>query len=183
MNLTVYCSAREVDNENYKKAAKKLGEWIAANNHSLVYGGSNTGLMKILADAVLDGGAEVTGVELKLLDERGFTYDRIKNIKMCETLSERRSVMVALGDAFAALPGGLGTLDEISEVIELMSLKEKSLIKNGKAKSIIFFNIDGCYEQLKLFMERGVRDKLIEAEDYKNIHFLNSVDEMDGLFD
>ena len=57
MNLTVYCSAREVDNENYKKAAKKLGEWIAANNHALVYGGSNTGLMKILADAVLDGGA------------------------------------------------------------------------------------------------------------------------------
>ena len=68
-------------------------------------------------------------------------------------------------------------------MIELMSLKEKSLIKNGKAKSVIFFNIDGCYEQLKLFMERGVRDKLIEAEDYKNIHFLNSVDEMDGLFD
>ena len=174
MNITVYCGSTPGNREAYTQAAVDLATWIATKCGTLVYGGSNVGLMKVIADTVLDNGGAVIGVEPKLLADQGYTYDRLTKVIHTETVAERRLKMMELGEAFVALPGGLGTLDEITEVIEMMSLGEHE-------KPCVFYNAEGYYDKLREFLDRSTADTLTRAEDRQRIYFANNTEEVEAI--
>ena len=102
--------------DDFKIAAKKVGEYFVENDIELVYGGANVGLMKIVADEVLAGGKKVVGIMPHLLLEKEVEHKGITELIAVDTMSERKEIMSNISDGFIALPGGLGTLDELSEI-------------------------------------------------------------------
>ena len=122
MNITVYCGSNFGDNPHFEEAAHDLGAWIARAGHTLVYGGSSVGLMGAVSRAAIEGGAPVIGVEPEFFIEAGVAQHDLTELIVVETMGERKSKMIELGDAFVALPGGVGTLEEISEIFTRVRL-------------------------------------------------------------
>ena len=116
MNITVYCGSNFGDDPLFEKAARELGAWIAREGHALVYGGSSVGLMGAVSRAAIEGGAPVIGVEPAFFIEAGVAQHDLTELIVCDTMGERKAKMIELGEMFVALPGGVGTLEEISEI-------------------------------------------------------------------
>ena len=114
MKITVFCGANNGRNEAYKENAIELGKWIADNNYTLVYGGGRVGLMGIIADTVLENNSEVIGIMPQFLVDREISHTGITEFIIVDDMSVRKEKLVNLGDVFVALPGGPGTLEEIS---------------------------------------------------------------------
>lgn len=145
MNITVYCGAKKGNNPIYEQKASELGVWMAMHGITLVYGGGQTGLMGTLANAVLANGGSVIGVIPEFLKTAEEVHPDITKLITVDTMSKRKEKMLELGDAYIALPGGSGTLEEITEAISAARLERR-------AKPCILYNICGCYDYLeKLF--------------------------------
>ena len=144
MNICVFCSHREVD-DKYRAAAQELATLIAQKGHTLVWGGTNTGTMKVIADAAQSAGGKIIGVSMELFKSGART--NADEMLILPTLAARKAKLIELSDVLIALPGGLGTLDEITEVLELK--------KEGMhAKPIIFLNSHDFYAGLKILLEK-----------------------------
>ena len=117
MNIAVFCGASLGNDAIYKEKTIELGHWIAENNHRLIYGGGNVGLMGIIADTVLENAGEVIGVMPSFLVEREISHTGINELITVDDMDERKKYMIENSEAFIALPGGPGTLEEISQVI------------------------------------------------------------------
>ena len=174
MNITVYLGAGEGNDPDLKEAVRALGTWIGQNGHALIYGGSKSGLMGILAESVLSAGGRVTGVEPRFFVEAGFVYDAITKLIVTEDMSERKAKMIELGEAFIAFPGGTGTLEEIAEVMSKVSLKQLHA-------PCILYNRNGYYEGLKTLLRHMIESGLSSAERQTGIHFADSLDAMIAL--
>ena len=148
MNVCVFSSAYNSD-ETYKTAARELGSLIGGRGHTLVWGGGSVGTMGIVADAVQKAEGKVVGVILQHV--RHQEYKGADEMIVTDTLAQRKAKMLALADAIVVLPGGLGTLDEITEVLEL----KKHEMHN---KKIVFLNINGFYAGFKSQLERMDRE-------------------------
>lgn len=172
MNVAVYCGSSAGNREAYLAQAAELGEKIAEHGHTLVYGGSNTGLMGAVADGALAVGGRVVGVQpgnVPLIQSRrhpGLT----ENLET-GTMAERRSKMIELADAYIALPGGVGTLDEISEVLVLQHL---GLID----APIVFVDTDGYYQPLRTVFEQMIAEGFCEKETFRKVLFSGDLDEI-----
>ena len=105
----MYLGAHEGNNPVYKQAVAELAIWIAENGHRLVYGGSNEGLMAVIADTVLEQGGEVTGIEAQMFVDKGVAHKNLTQLTIVPNITERRTRMIELGDVFIAFPGGRGT--------------------------------------------------------------------------
>lgn len=171
-NIAVYCGASFGNDESYKNITEKLGAWIAQNNYNLVYGGGKAGLMGKIADSVLDNGGEVTGIITYFLADKELAHDRINKLIKVETMSERKKMMAELADIFIALPGGPGTLEEISEVVSWAVLL---LHKNP----CIFFNHDNYYDHIRDFYDLMVKKGYMQKEVREKILFSTSFDEIE----
>ena len=149
MNITVYCGSAEGSDPEYAKRAAELGAWMAAHGHRLIYGAGNKGMMGILSGALLEKGGEATGVtpEFFILDED--TRDDLTELIVAEDMPVRRRIMMELGDAFIALPGGMGTLDEISEIMTMNRLGMLGDIK----KPVMVYNVNGYYDSFFAFLD------------------------------
>ncbi len=117
MNIVVYCGANAGKDPAFAEAAKKLGQWICDQGHTLVFGGGKVGLMGIIADTVRAGGQKTIGVMPTFLIERELAHPQLNQLIVVDTMHERKLKMIELGDVYIALPGGWGTLEEFSEVI------------------------------------------------------------------
>ena len=170
MNITVYCGAHSGSNTAYADCARALGAWIAASGYSLVYGGGRVGLMGIVADAALAGGAKAFGVIPRFLVERETQHCGLTRLTVVETRAERKRIMMEQGDVYVALPGGSGTLEEISEVISLIRLSRLQ-------KPCILFNTCGFYDPLKMQLERMERDGFYKRNRY-SVCFADSLEAM-----
>jgi uncharacterized protein (TIGR00730 family) len=115
--LCVYCGSSAGTGDIYIAAARELGELLLEQEIDLVYGGSNLGVMGALADTVLEGGGNVTGIIPKALHGAEIAHTRLTELHVVDSMHERKSLMAVLSDGFMALPGGFGTLEEIIEVI------------------------------------------------------------------
>ena len=162
MNIAVYCGSGCGNDPRFIEAARTLGRWIGENGHTLVYGGAGKGLMGELADAVLKAGGRVIGVlpGIRLIQER-------KHIGLTEyietsTMAERKTKMIELADAFAALPGGIGTLDEITEVMTLISL---GIIKGP----VVLYDTDGYYQPLKSVLDNMINKEFCRKEYFSDV--------------
>lgn len=171
MNVTVYLGSNEGSNPALRDAVAAFGGWLGANGHTLVYGGSNMGLMGTLARAAMASGGRVVGVEPRMFVEKEFQLDGLDELVVTETMGERKAKMIELGDAFVAFPGGTGTLDEISEIMMLNSLR---LID----APCVLYNLDGFYDGLRLLLERMTSEGLSSAEKLRRVRFVSTVDEL-----
>lgn len=169
MNITVYLGANEGNDPVLRKAVQKLGTWIGASGNALIYGGSKTGLMGELAKSVLEAGGNVTGVEPQFFIDDGFQYDGLTELIVTKDMSERKNKMIELGDAFIAFPGGTGTLEEITEVISKVSLKQLNA-------PCILYNLNGFYNSLKALLYHMIEKDLSSKERQEGIYFAENLE-------
>lgn len=171
MNITVYLGANEGNDLTLRRAVEELGIWIGESGNALVYGGSKTGLMGALARSVLENGGRVTGVEPQFFMDEGFQYDGLTELIVTEDMAERKAKMIELGDAFIAFPGGTGTLEEITEVISKVSLKQLSA-------PCILYNLNGYYDSLKALLEHMSEMGLSSRERQQGIYFVGDLEQI-----
>ena len=145
MNICVFCSANDVAPQ-YVAAAEKLGRWLGREGHTLVYGGANLGLMEAVARAAHEAGATVVGVVPAILEKTGRASDHIDVRVLCDSLDDRKAIMVERSDLFVALPGGVGTLDEIFTVVAAASI-------GYHHKRVVLLNIDGFWDSLLAMLD------------------------------
>lgn len=170
MNITVYCGSSMGKDPRFAHAARDLGEWIGSQGHALVYGGSSIGLMGIVARATMKAGGQAYGVEPRFFIDAGVAQCDLTQLFVVESMAERKAKMVELGEAFVALPGGAGTLEEISEIM--------SLIRLGKtAAPCCFLNIGGYYDSLRAFFETMLDQGFIAQDDFDRYRFPATVGE------
>ncbi len=122
MNVCVYCSSSETVDPVYFETARRLGQLLGERKNTLVYGGANVGPMNALADAVKKTGGRVVSVIPKVIEERGLVFRRSDEVVVTGTLQERRITMIKGSDTFVALPGGFGTLEEVTENLTMRQL-------------------------------------------------------------
>ena len=171
MKITVFCGANNGKSESYIKNATELGEWIADNNYTLVYGGGKIGLMGVIADTVLENKGEVIGIMPQFLVDREITHTGITEFIIVDDMSVRKDKLVDLGDAFVALPGGPGTLEEISQGI--------SWVRVGKKDApCIIMNVNGYYDFLEQYFDKMVEEGFLTKKDRERTLFTDSIAEM-----
>lgn len=156
MNIAVFCASSHRIDAVYMENARELGRLIGIGRHRLVYGGTNQGLMKEVADATMTHGGKVTGIIPECIYARGVAAERIGELIVAPDMKERKHLLRERADAFIALPGGWGTLEEISEVI---TLKQLGLLN----KPVIFLNVAGFYDAFFNFMEQAKQEGFISA--------------------
>ena len=174
MNITVYLGSAAGKDPFYAQEAMKLGKWIGRSGNSLVYGGSRIGLMGILAQAALEEGAVVIGVEPRFFIESVLQHDGISELIETETMAERKARMIELGDAYVAFPGGTGTLEEISEVVSMVRLEHMDA-------PVFFYNIRGYFDLLLDFFGRMVEEGFLNEETLRKLHFVSSPGEIEEV--
>lgn len=171
MHITVYLGANEGNDPCLRKAVEELGAWIGNRGHTLIYGGSQSGLMGILADSVLTAGGEVIGVEPQFFIENELQHDGLTKLIVTKNMSERKNKMIALGEAFIAFPGGTGSLEEIAEVMSKVSLKQLHA-------PCLIYNLNSYYDDLKALLQHMVEKSLSSKERQEGIYFAENLDEI-----
>ena len=160
--ICVFCGSSMGSSPTYKEAAKKLATLFVNENIGLVYGGANVGLMKILADILLEAGKEVIGVMPHSLIKNEVAHKGLAHFIEVDTMSERKNKMADLSDAFIALPGGFGTLDELSEVLTYNQLRICD-------KPLGFLNTAGYYDKFLDFVDHAVAEGFVRGEHRNNL--------------
>jgi hypothetical protein len=156
-HVAVYCGSSSIVPAHYLHAARTFGTSLAQRGHGLVYGGATVGLMGAVADGVLHAGGEVLGVLPEVLAEREIMHTTLTRFMRTGTMHERKQTMIDHADAFVALPGGYGTLDELFEVLTWSML-------NIHNKPVGLFDVDGYYDDLLRFLDRSVRDGFVSQD-------------------
>ena len=175
MKIAVYCSAKDVIPEEYLSLGDALGAWIAANGHTLVYGGATGGLMSRVSNAVRSHGGEVIGVVPKRIIQAGRLAKNCTKIHKVASMSRRKQKMREIADCFVCLPGSYGTLDEMYDVIASGTVGEHR-------KPIIILNYNGFYEGLKVEADHMRELRFLpEHEAYKPIYATTLEEVIDNL--
>ncbi|MCF1685609.1 TIGR00730 family Rossman fold protein [Tetragenococcus halophilus] len=176
MNITVYCGANSGNQAIFEQSAIAFGKWIAKNNNTLVYGGGKAGLMGSLADTVLHSGGEVIGVIPTFLKNRELAHPDLTNLYIVESMSERKNKMAELAEVFIALPGGPGTLEEITEMVSWARIGQNP-------NPCIFYNVNNYYDAIENFYDNMVINGFLTKEDRSKILFTPSFDEISSFIE
>lgn len=165
MHIGVFCSANADIDPDFFELTRQFGEWMGRNGHMLVFGGCNLGLMECVARAVHEAGRLCIGAVPTIVEKDGRTSDYVDVKIMCDNLSDRKDIMVAKSDVLVALPGGVGTLDEIFTVVASASI-------GYHHKRVILYNMKGFWNPLLTMLDsmkkagvirRGFDDQLLVA--------------------
>lgn len=171
MNITVYLGASSGNDPTLETSVRALGRLIGKSGNALVYGGSKSGLMGALAESVLRAGGEVTGVEPQFFIDKGYEYDEITTLIVTRDMTERKTKMIELGDAFIAFPGGTGTLEEIAEVMSKVSLGQLDA-------PCILYDLNGYYDSLKALLAKMIEKGLSTPQRQQGIRFAVNLEEI-----
>ncbi len=172
--ICVYCGASPRVDDKYKRAAEETGKAIAKAGYDVVYGGGNSGLMGIIADTALKNGANVTGIIPDHLEEREIMHPDLTELHIVGSMHERKAMMANQSDVFLILPGGLGTMDEFFEILTWRQLGLHD-------KSIIVYNIEKYWENLKLLVQKIGNENFMKAEDHNHFSFCDELDDVINL--
>ncbi len=167
MNIAVYLGASSGNDPAFTEAVCQLGTWIAKNDHTLVYGGSKSGLMGKLAQSAYESGGKIVGVEPQCFIDQDKAYEHLDQLIITKDIPERKTKMIELSDAFIAFPGGTGTLEEISEVIAKVGLDDLEA-------PCILYNLNGYYEPLKELLNQMIQMEFSSNDRQKNIYFVHT---------
>jgi uncharacterized protein (TIGR00730 family) len=155
--ICVFCGSSPGAKPEYMLAAEQLGHTLVNNNLGLIYGGARVGIMGKIAQTVLDDGGEIIGVIPRDLFDREVAFKGLSDLRVVDSMHERKALMADLSDGFIALPGGLGTLEEFLEVITWAQL-------GIHKKPCGFLNIENYYDGLINFLNYTVSEKFVEPE-------------------
>ena len=155
--ICVFCGSSPGARPEYLQAAKQLGYTLASKDIGLVYGGARVGMMGKIAESVLEKGGEVTGVIPKGLVEKEVAFTELADLRVVDSMHERKALMADLSDGFIALPGGLGTIEEFFEVLTWAQL-------GIHPKPCGLLNVKQYYDRLLDFLDHSVEEKFVELE-------------------
>jgi uncharacterized protein (TIGR00730 family) len=162
-SVCVYCGSRMGAGPAYRQAAEDLGRRLAARGITLVYGGGDVGLMGVLADAAMAAGGTVIGVIPQALMEKEVGHRAVSELIVTPDMHQRKLKMATLADAFIALPGGIGTLEELFETFTWLQL-------GFHKKPIGLLDVDGYYERLAAFLDHIVAQNFLRADQLAMLH-------------
>jgi cytokinin riboside 5'-monophosphate phosphoribohydrolase len=172
-SVTVYCSSSTSIARHYLDAGRALGRAIASQGWTLVYGGNFIGLMAEVAQGARDGGGKVVGITPKLLVDRGLADSHCDELIVTNGMRDRKALLEERGDAFIALPGGLGTFEEVFEIIVAKQLDYHN-------KPIVLLNITDYYRPLREMIEHGIEQRFIKSKARQLYFFASTVEEAMG---
>jgi len=161
-SICVFCGSSMGIRPGYQQGAKELGGILLDRKIKLIYGGANVGLMKVLADTMLAGGGEVIGIMPRRLVENEVAHQGLTKMHIVESMSERKTLMVELSDAFIAMPGGFGTFDELAEVITYNQLRLTD-------KPIGILNLEHYFDHLLNFFTHTAKEGFLRHEHRNNL--------------
>lgn len=161
-SICVYCASRRSDNSAHAAAATELGRLLADRGMTLVYGGGHVGLMGVLADAALAAGGRVIGVIPEQLQQQEVAHDNLTELHVVADMHQRKAMMATLADGYIALPGGLGTLEELFEVLTWQQLGIHD-------KPVGLINTGGYYDGLLGFLDQCAAANYIKAVDRRRL--------------
>lgn len=170
-SICIYCGSRKGDDSSLMPMAYKVGEIIAQTGNSVVYGGACVGLMGQVADGALSKGGRVVGVIPKLIFDFEVAHNGITELHQVESMHDRKLKMMQLSDAFIALPGGFGTMDELNEIITWRQIKLHD-------KPIAIFNHNGFYDHYLEFLKVCVKSGLISQEHFDMLIVSDSMEQI-----
>jgi hypothetical protein len=153
--ICVFCGSGSGKRASYAQAAASLGRYLAGSGIAIVYGGGKVGLMGVVADAALEAGGEVIGVMPRALVEKEIAHTRLSELRVVASMHERKALMAELADAFIALPGGFGTLDEFCEILTWGQL-------GLHRKPCGILNVDGYYDRLLSLFDHAVTEGFLK---------------------
>ena len=155
--VCVFCGSRNGTRDQYVAAARRMGEALARRGIGLVYGGGGIGLMGVLADAAVSAGGDVIGVIPKALMAREVAHRGLPDLRVVASMHERKAVMAELADAFVALPGGFGTLEEFCEALTWAQL-------GIHRKPCGLLNVEGFFDPLLSLFDHAVRERFVSPD-------------------
>jgi hypothetical protein len=161
-NIAVFCGSSMGYDPVYRKAASELALLLASKKIGLIYGGANVGLMKILADTMLRNGGKVTGIMPRSIADKEVAHLGITRMHIVNSMAERKEMMAVMSDAFIAMPGGFGTLDELTELITYNQLRIHD-------KAVGMLNTDSFFDHLISFLNHGVKEGFVRKEHFDNL--------------
>ena len=180
MNISIFCGASLPHSEQITEAARQLGRAIARGGHTLLYGGSNLGLMGATSGAALQEGGRVVGVIPTFFSDDIIHSQPVSELVRVRTLAERKEYLIAHSDAFVALPGGIGTLDEVLEVMvanQLGLVRDRSGANQSQGKPMILLNLGGYYNPFLAQLDAMRAEGLL-----RSAAGLVAVGSVDGIF-
>jgi len=166
MKICIYCSSSDYLDPKYYQLAADLASEMAKRNHSLVYGGASVGVMGVLADKMLEKNKEVLGIIPKVIADKKIAHKNLTELIETSDMSERKKMLQQKADAFITLPGGFGTLEELSETLTAKQLEFYD-------KPIVILNQDSFYDPLLKLFENYYQHNFARS-DYKNLYLLSS---------
>lgn len=161
-SICVYCGSRPGQHPAFAEAARAVGHWIGSHGGQLVYGGGRSGLMGQVADAALAAGARVVGIIPQTLVEREQAHRGCTELHVVDTMHERKRLMAERADVFLALPGGIGTMEELFEVWTWHQLGYHN-------KPVGLLNLQGYYDRLVDFLNASVTQGFMDADQLKSV--------------
>ena len=170
MNIAVFCSANNNIAPDYFRAAEELGRWIGENGHTLVYGGASSGLMECIGKAVHEAGGRTIGVIPRILEEGRRVSDYVDVEIPCEDLTDRKAIIMERSDEFFALPGGIGTIDEIFTVAASASI-------GYHHKKVTLVNVEGFWDSLIALLNDLLRKEMLRGSlnDYIDVKTIDDL--------
>lgn len=154
-SICVFCGSSPGASAVYREAARDIGTELVKNDLDLVYGGGNVGLMGLVADAVIAAGGKVTGVIPEFLANKEVAHDGLSELHLVTSMHERKALMSELSHGFISLPGGLGTFEEMFEVLTWQQLEVQS-------KPCALFNVASYYDPLLAMLDRAVEEEFMK---------------------
>lgn len=170
-SVSVFCGSSMGNQEIFKEEAKKLAQYFCAKDIELTYGGSNVGIMSILADTMLANGGRVVGVIPQFLIDIEVGHTKLSKLHVVNSMQERKVLLAEISDAFIAFPGGVGTLDELFEMMVMTQLRVHD-------KPIGILNVDGFFDHLLKFLDHAVDRGFIRAEHRDNVMVSDDIDSL-----
>lgn len=156
-SVTTYCASSTQIDERYFEAARQLGALLAQKNIRVINGAGNIGLMRAISDATLEAGGQVTGVIPAFMVEQGWHHQGLSELRITDTMHERKQLMADLSDGIIALPGGCGTLEELLEII---TWKQLGLYIHP----IVILNTEGYYDALIEMLQHAVNERFMRQQ-------------------
>ena len=173
MKVCVFCSANSDIEPDYFEKTRELGEWLAKNGDSIVFGGCDMGLMECIAKAAYEAGGTTIGVVPSKIEDNGHVSRYLSVEILCDNLSDRKDLMLLKSDAVVALPGGLGTLDEIFTVAASATI-------GYHQKKVILYNINGFWDSLIALLDDLQRRGMVRGDWRRHIAVADSLEKIKG---
>ncbi|MBR1777007.1 MAG: TIGR00730 family Rossman fold protein [Alphaproteobacteria bacterium] len=170
-SLGVFCGSADGKNPEFIKDATKLGRTLAQNNIRLVYGAGHVGMMGAVAKGALEAGGHVTGIINTLLQDREKQLFELSELKILPSLHIRKDAMFEASDAFCVLPGGIGTLDEVFEIMTLKQLEEHY-------KPIIMYNAHGFWEPFRKIVNTLIAEGYVRPEHAQLVTYVDKIEDI-----